>query len=110
MSPATPSSLVMIALRSGCSVVERIAPSTARGAVAEPKSSATKFCPISPVNLIVALLSVRTSASACLTFSVTRTFSFASLMLSTRPISTPAIFTMSPFFSSCTVWKSAKIL
>ena len=56
---------------------------------------ATKFCPIRPVNLMVALLSVFTTASGC-SFMVTLTFRSASAMFSTRPISTPAILTLSP--------------
>ena len=97
----------MMALKSGCSAVERLAPSAASGAPGVPKSREMKFCPISPVNLIRALLSVRSSASRFLIFMVTRTLPLVRVMDSTRPISTPAIFTRSPCFSSCAVLKSA---
>ena len=63
--------------------------------------SATKFCPIRPVNFTAALLSVFTLASGC-SFMVTLTLLLGrGRIFSTRPISTPAIFTRSPGFKSC---------
>ena len=97
----------MIWLRSGCSAVWRKAPSAARTPADVPKSMATKFCPMSPVNLTVALLSVRTAVSLLKTRKVTRTWLLVRPTDSTRPISTPAIFTGSPTFSSWMLLKSA---
>jgi len=76
--------------------------SVASGAPVLPKSSDTKFCPIKPVNLTVAMLSVRTCALRFI-FMITRAFSPSSRIFSTRPTSLPAIFTRSPTFSSWTL-------
>ena len=98
----------MMALKSGCSSDASTAPSSTLGEPGEPKLTETKYCPIKPVNLTMALLSVRTMASEC-SFIVTLTLLFASssAIFSTRPISTPAILTLSPIFKSCTVSNSA---
>ena len=106
MPPAAASSLAMIALKSGCSAVSSTAPSSALGESGAPNEMLTKFCPIRPVNLMMALLSVFTLASS-LSFMVTLTFSSVISIFSTRPISTPAILTRSPTFKSCTVSNSA---
>ena len=100
---ATPSSLPMIAARSGWSFdASTVLLSTTSGAVPVPKVSATKFCPIRPANCTVARLSVRTSAAGS-TAITTSTLVPASLMDLTRPMVTPASFTGSPFLRSRTL-------
>ena len=99
---ATPSSLIMSALRSGCSSELMSVLSSALGAEEEPKLMATKFWPIKPANLTTALLSVFTF-SGLFSFMVTSTLPSWRSIFSTRPICTPAILTGSPSLSSCTV-------
>ena len=105
---ATFSSLTISALRSGCSSVSIIVSFTTFLPAREPKLMETKFCPINPANLIIALLSVFTLAARS-NFSVTSTLFSLRSIFSTRPICTPAILTGSPSLSSCTVLNRARM-
>ena len=96
------SSFCIIAEKSGCSAVRMTLSGVRFGTVAVPRLMETKFCPMRPANLMVALASVFTSASGS-NFIVTFTRPCSKLIFSTLPMGTPAILTASPTLSSCAV-------